>query len=92
MVDQNLRIQELEAKTILLEKYIEKTVKLEREEIPEMRDRIEDLELQCDENEQYHRQLCLRFKVHMKQNFLFSVLIELFVLISMVQSVFSSAL
>ena len=31
------------------------------------------------------------FKVHMKRNFLFSVLIELFVLISMVQSVFSSA-
>ena len=30
-------------------------------------------------------------KVHMKRNFLFSVLIELFVLISMVQSVFSSA-
>ena len=61
VVDQNLRIQELEAKIILLEKYIEKTEKVEREEIPEMRDRIEDLELRCDDNEQYHRRLCLRF-------------------------------
>lgn len=63
VVDQNLRIQELEAKIILLEKYIEKTDKLERDydEIPELRDRIEDLELRCDDNEQYHRRLCLRF-------------------------------
>ena len=27
----------------------------------EMRDRIESLEVLCDENEQYHRRLCLRF-------------------------------
>ena len=35
---------------------------------------------------------CQQFKVPMKRNFLFSLLIEFFILIPMVQSVFSSAL
>eukprot|EP00795_Rhopilema_esculentum_P015007 gene15007-6162_t len=46
-----------------MEKYIERTEKLERvyEEIDGLKDRHESLELRCDDNEQYHRRLCLRF-------------------------------
>ena len=63
VVAQNEKIQELEAKIVLMEKYIERTEKLERgyEEINELKDCVENLELRCDDNEQYHRRLCLRF-------------------------------
>ena len=63
VVAQNEKIQELEAKIVLMEKYIARTEKLERgyKEINELKDRVESLELRFDDNEQYHRRLCLRF-------------------------------
>ena len=63
VVAQNEKTQELEAKIVLMEKYIERTEKLEKGygHASGVRDRIQSLEHRCDENEQYHRRLCLRF-------------------------------
>ena len=63
VVAQNEKIQELEAKILLMEKYTERIEKLEKgyDHASEMKDSIQSLEHRCDENEQYHRRLCLRF-------------------------------
>lgn len=63
IVEQNEKIQILEAKIVLLENYASRIEKLERsaEESDSYQSKIEDLELRCDEQEQYQRRLCLRF-------------------------------
>ena len=59
---QNQKIQMLEAKTAVMERYEEQIEKLQRrvDEIDDMNERIEELEARSDDNEQYHRRLCLR--------------------------------
>ena len=39
------------------------------EEINELKDRVESLELRCDDNEQYHQRLCLRFFLYSIEKF-----------------------
>eukprot|EP00112_Aurelia_sp_Birch-Aquarium-sp1_P026707 Seg966.2 transcript_id=Seg966.2/GoldUCD/mRNA.D3Y31 product="hypothetical protein" protein_id=Seg966.2/GoldUCD/D3Y31 len=62
ILDQQVKIQELEAKVVVMEKYIERIEKVERRvcEVDGLSDRIADLERVCDDNEQYQRRLCLR--------------------------------
>ena len=59
---QNQKIQMLEAKIAVMERYEEQIEKLQRrvDEIDDMNERIEELEARSDDNEQYHRRLCLR--------------------------------
>ena len=62
ILDQQLKIQELEAKVVVMEKYIERIEKVERRvcEVDGLSERIADLQRVCDDNEQYQRRLCLR--------------------------------
>ena len=62
IVDQQLKIQELEAKVVVMERYIERIEKVERrvDEVDGLSERISHLERVCDDNEQYQRRLCLR--------------------------------
>eukprot|EP00795_Rhopilema_esculentum_P010165 gene10165-18833_t len=63
---QRLKIEMLEDKVVLMEKYEQRIEGLEKRasknncEIDAASERIEKLELRTDENEQYHRRLCLR--------------------------------
>ena len=60
IVEQHERIQILEAKVVLLENYAN-LIERSLAEPEELQNRIENLELRCDEQEQYQRRLCLRF-------------------------------
>ena len=54
-----------------MEKYIERIEKFETGygHASEMRSRIQSLEHRCNENEQYHRRLCLRFNgIYLNEN------------------------
>ena len=65
---QRLKIEMLEAKVVMMEKYEQHIVVLEKAgasiagkiDGDSLNGRIENLELRADENEQYHRRLCLR--------------------------------
>eukprot|EP00795_Rhopilema_esculentum_P003862 gene3862-15159_t len=63
---QRLKIEMLEAKVVLIEKYEQRIVGLEKRasknncEIDAASERIKKLVLRTDENESYHRRLCLR--------------------------------
>ena len=63
---QRLKIEMLEAKIVLMEKYEQRIESLEKRateynlDIDAVNERFEQLELRSDDNEQYHRRLCLR--------------------------------
>eukprot|EP00112_Aurelia_sp_Birch-Aquarium-sp1_P004066 Seg1461.1 transcript_id=Seg1461.1/GoldUCD/mRNA.D3Y31 product="hypothetical protein" protein_id=Seg1461.1/GoldUCD/D3Y31 len=63
---QRLKIEMLEAKIVLMEKYEQRIESLEKRasenniDIDAVNERLEQLELRSDDNEQYHRRLCLR--------------------------------
>ena len=63
---QRLKIEMLEAKIVLMEKYEQRIESLEKRateytsDIDAVSERFEQLELRSDDNEQYHRRLCLR--------------------------------
>ena len=54
ILDQQLKIQELEAKVVVIEKCIERIEKVERRvcEVDGLSERIADLQRVCDDNEQ----------------------------------------
>ena len=66
IVEQNTKIETLEAKVVLLESYIkciernEQLAKRHEEALESNEERIEQLELKADDMEQYQRRLCLR--------------------------------
>ena len=62
ILDQQLEIEELEAKVVVMEKYIEGIEKVQQRvcEVGGLSDGIADLECVCDDNEQHHQRLCLR--------------------------------
>ena len=63
---QRLKIEMLEAKIVLMEKYKQRIESLQKRateynlNIDAVNERFEQLELRSDDNEQYHRRLCLR--------------------------------
>ena len=66
---QRLKIEMLEAKIVLMEKYEQRIESLEKRateynlDIDAVNERFEQRELRSDDNEQYHRRLCLRINV-----------------------------
>ena len=63
---QRSKIEMLEAKVVLMEKYepriegLEKRASKNNGDIDSVSERIEKLELRTDDNEQYHKRMCLR--------------------------------
>ncbi len=62
VVSQNEKIEALEAKIVIMEKYIERLEKFEEgyAEVKNLHERVKSLELRSHDNEQYNRRLYLR--------------------------------